>query len=47
MRDVFDYTSPMGWLGRCVDWLILENYMRRFLQKRAEVIKMTAEKLHS
>jgi ligand-binding SRPBCC domain-containing protein len=47
MRDVFDYTSPMGWLGRCVDWLILENYMRGFLQKRAEVIKMTAEKLHS
>ena len=47
MRDVFDYTSPMGWLGRCVDWLVLENYMRGFLQKRAEVIKMTAEKLHS
>lgn len=45
MRDVFDYTSPMGWLGRCVDWIFLENYMRGFLQKRAEVIKATAEKM--
>jgi ligand-binding SRPBCC domain-containing protein len=45
MRDVFDYTSPMGWLGRFVDWIFLENYMRGFLQKRAEVIKATAEKM--
>jgi ligand-binding SRPBCC domain-containing protein len=47
MRDVFDYHSPMGWLGRCVDWIFLESYMRKFLQKRAEVMKMAAEKVRS
>jgi len=47
MRDVFDYDSPMGWLGRCVDWIFLESYMRKFLQKRVEIIKMAAEKLPS
>jgi ligand-binding SRPBCC domain-containing protein len=47
MRDVFDYASPMGWLGRCVDWIVLENYMQKFLKKRADVIKMTAEKWRS
>jgi ligand-binding SRPBCC domain-containing protein len=44
MRDIFDYDSPLGWFGRCADWIFLENYMRRFLLKRAEVIKATAEK---
>ena len=45
MRDAFDYTSPMGWLGRFVDRIFLEDYMQGFLQKRAEVIKATAEKM--
>ena len=47
MRDVFDYDSPMGWLGGCVDWIFLESYMRKFLQKRVGIIKMAAEKLPS
>jgi ligand-binding SRPBCC domain-containing protein len=47
MRDVFDYSSPMGWIGRCVDWIFLENYMRSLLQRRAEIITLTAERRSS
>ncbi len=43
MRDVFDYTSPLGVLGRMADVLFLEAYMRRFLQTRNELIKSVAE----
>jgi len=44
MTDVFDYTSPLGFLGRIADKLFLENYMRRLLQERNLVIKKTAER---
>lgn len=44
MIDVFDYTSPLGVLGKTADKLFLEKYMTRFLKKRNEVIKMYAEK---
>lgn len=43
MRDVFDYTSPCGVLGRLVDMLVLERYMRRLLEDRNAVIKRAAE----
>ena len=43
MRDVFDYESPCGWLGRCADAWFLRAYMRKFLQRRALVIKAAAE----
>lgn len=43
MRDVFDYTSPLGILGRVADILFLEAHMRRFLQTRNELIKLIAE----
>ena len=43
MRDVFDFTAPLGLLGRFADWLFLENYMRRFLVLRNETIKRIAE----
>src|SRR6185295_16332521 len=26
MKDVFDYTAPLGWLGRLADHLFLEHY---------------------
>jgi ligand-binding SRPBCC domain-containing protein len=44
MRDVFDYESPWGLLGRCADRCFLRSYMARLLKKRALVIKTTAEK---
>jgi ligand-binding SRPBCC domain-containing protein len=43
MRDVFDYSSPYGLLGRCADLCFLQSYMRRVLKKRALVIKSVAE----
>lgn len=44
MIDTFDYASPFGFIGRFVDWLFLENYMRRFLLDRNMMIKVEAEK---
>jgi ligand-binding SRPBCC domain-containing protein len=43
MTDRFDYTSPLGWLGRLADRLFLERYMRRFLEERAAQLKAMAE----
>ena len=43
MRDRFQFTSPLGLLGRMVDWLFLQGYMRRFLVRRNEVLKRLAE----
>jgi ligand-binding SRPBCC domain-containing protein len=43
MRDVFDFTSPLGPLGRLVDALFLERYMRRLLEERARILKALAE----
>ena len=43
MKDVFDYTSPFGFMGRIVDVLVLERYMERLLRSRAEVIRAAAE----
>ncbi len=43
MTDEVDFTSPLGPLGRMVDMLYLENYMRRFLVRRNEHIRRVAE----
>lgn len=43
MTDVFDYDSPFGLLGRLADAMFLEQYMRRFLAERNDVIKQAAE----
>lgn len=43
MRDVFDFTSPLGPLGRIADTLVLTRYMRRFLESRNRVIREAAE----
>ena len=43
MRDVFEFESPLGFLGRMADWVILERYMKSFLIERNRVIKATAE----
>ena len=43
VRDVFDYTSPLGVLGRIADALIVERHMRRFLQQRMSRLKQVAE----
>jgi ligand-binding SRPBCC domain-containing protein len=43
MTDVVDYASPLGVLGRLVDAIYLENYVRQFLARRNEHIKAVAE----
>lgn len=43
LRDVFDFVSPLGLLGRIVDSLILTRYMRDLLVVRNDVIKQAAE----
>jgi ligand-binding SRPBCC domain-containing protein len=43
MRDIFDYESPLGLLGRLADGLFLERYMRAFLVERNRVLKEVAE----
>ena len=42
-KDVFDFTSPLGGLGRIADALFLERYLRRLLGRRNEEIKRLAE----
>lgn len=43
MVDVFEYKSPYGILGRFADWLFLERYMTRLLERRNSMIKSTIE----
>lgn len=43
LTDVFDYCSPLGFLGVIADKLFLERYMRNFLIKRNHTIKEIAE----
>jgi ligand-binding SRPBCC domain-containing protein len=43
MRDRFDFTSPLGPLGRLADALVLTRYMRYFLVERNRVLRAIAE----
>ncbi len=43
MRDIFDFESPLGVLGRMADFVFLTRYMRRFLAARSQAIKRAAE----
>src|SRR5260221_157637 len=37
MKDVVTFQSPLGILGRFVDWLVMEGYLRRMITERNEV----------
>ena len=43
LKDTFDYTSPLGILGRIADSLFLKAYMTRLLKIRNDLIKSVAE----
>jgi ligand-binding SRPBCC domain-containing protein len=43
MRDVFDFQSPLGILGRMADRLFLIRYLTRLLVTRNAVIRRAAE----
>jgi len=44
MRDVVDFESPFGLVGRLVDRLFLRGYLERLLTARALAIKGEAER---
>ena len=43
MVDIFDYTSPLGPLGRFADGLFLRRYMTTLLRERNAYLKRAAE----
>ncbi len=43
MIDRFEFFSPLGPLGRLVDWIFLRDYLSRFLQERNALIRAAAE----
>lgn len=43
MTDVFVFRAPLGVLGKLVEMVLLERYMRAFLVERNRVIKAVAE----
>lgn len=43
MEDVFDYDSPLGWLGKIADVLFLEQYLCHLLLSRNTLLKTLAE----
>jgi ligand-binding SRPBCC domain-containing protein len=43
LKDVFDYESPLRFLGQMADAMFLKKYMTRLLAERNELIKRTAE----
>jgi ligand-binding SRPBCC domain-containing protein len=43
MKDVFDFQSPFGILGKTFNKIILTKYMTKLLKERNEIIKSFAE----
>lgn len=43
MKDVFEFESPFGSIGKFVNWFVLEKYMRQFLIERNRALKEVAE----
>ena len=43
MKDVFEFESPLGILGRFFNWLVLTRHMTKLLNKRNRVIMEAAE----
>jgi ligand-binding SRPBCC domain-containing protein len=43
MIDVFEYASPLGFLGNLADYLFLKKYLTNLLVTRNQVIKENAE----
>lgn len=43
VKDVFEYTTPLGPLGKIAEKVFLTRYMRNFLIKRNLILKHVAE----
>ena len=44
MTDIFDYKSPLGFLGKLADMFFLKKYMTKFLSTRNTILKDYIEK---
>jgi ligand-binding SRPBCC domain-containing protein len=43
MKDIFEYVSPFGIIGRIFNDLVLTSYLHKFLTNRNNIIKFYAE----
>ncbi|GEN75354.1 SRPBCC family protein [Chryseobacterium hagamense] len=43
MKDIFEFESPLGIIGKVFNAIFLKNYMKKFLLERNRLIKSTAE----
>ena len=43
MKDVFNFQSPLGFMGAITDKLILTKYLQKLLTERNNIIKEFAE----
>jgi len=43
MKDIFKFQSPLGYLGKLFDNLVLANYLKKLLLKRNDTIREYAE----
>lgn len=43
MKDIFEFVTPYGWLGKFFNYFLLEKYLIKLLQQRNKIIKQTAE----
>jgi ligand-binding SRPBCC domain-containing protein len=43
VRDVFEFRSPLGFVGHCFDTLFLKRYLTRFLEARNAMLKQHLE----
>ena len=43
VKDIFEYESPFGFLGKIADFLFIKRYMQIFLMERNTMIKEYAE----
>lgn len=43
MTDKFEFTSPLGILGRLANWIFLKRYMTNFLVGKNQELKRVAE----
>jgi ligand-binding SRPBCC domain-containing protein len=43
MKDIFEFESPFGFIGKLFNKLVLTSYMKRFLTERNKILKTVAE----
>lgn len=43
MMDILHFETPYGWLGKLLDRLYLESYLRKMIVQRNQLIKQYAE----